>query len=95
MAKKAKKKKIRRPKIQLSEKQIKRLKEEIVAQTCGKTLILSVAAMADELNLTEEQIGNVAKRLDRYAGYLEDHTVRLNEVADIIEKKTGIKFGRF
>lgn len=91
----AKKKKTRRPKIGLSEKQIKRLKEDVSAQACGRTLVLSVAAMADELGLSDEQIASVAKRLDRYAGYLEEHTVRLNEVADVIERKTGIKFGRF
>lgn len=57
-----------RPKIALSEKQIKRLKEQISMDASKRTLILSVAAMADELDLNDEQIGKVAKRMDRYSG---------------------------
>ena len=84
-----------RPKIALSEKQIKRLKEQISMDESKRTLILSVAAMADELDLNDEQIGKVAKRMDRYAEHLEQHRLRINEVAEIIQKETGIKFARF
>lgn len=85
----------RRPKVELSEKQIKRLKEQISMDASKRTLILSVAAMVDELDLNDEQIGKVAKRMDRYAEHLEKHRLRINEVAEIIEKETGIKFARF
>ena len=44
----------RRPKVALSEKQIKRLKEQISMDASKRTLILSVAAMADELDLNDE-----------------------------------------
>ena len=84
-----------RLKIALSEKQIKRLKEQISMDASKRTLILSVAAMADELDLNDEQIGEVAKRMDRYAEHLEKHRLRINEVAEIIENETGIKFARF
>lgn len=84
-----------RPKIALSQKQIKRLKEKISMDASKRTLILPVAAMADELDLNDEQIGKVAKRMDRYAEHLEKHRLRINEVAEIIEKETGIKFARF
>lgn len=84
-----------RPKIALSEKQIKRLKEQISMDASKRTLILSVAAMADELDLNDEQIGKVAKRMDRYAEHLEKYRLRINEVAEIIENETGIKFARF
>lgn len=85
----------RRPKVALSEKQIKRLKEQISMDASKRTLILSVATMADELDLNDEQIGKVAKRMDRYAEHLKKHRLRINEVAEIIEKETGIKFARF
>ena len=51
--------------------------------------------MADELDLNDEQIGKVAKRMDRYAEHLEKHRLRINEVAKIVENETGIKFARF
>lgn len=85
----------RRPKVALSEKQIKKLKEEVTILASRKALILSAAAMADELDLNDEQIGKVAKRMERYAEHLEKHRLRINEVAEIIEKETGIKFARF
>lgn len=88
-------KKTRRPRTALSDKQIRRLKEEIAMDASRQTLVVSVAAMADELKLDDEQIGKVAKRMDRYAEHLERHRIRINEVAEIIEKQTGITFGRF
>ena len=85
----------RRPRKALSDKQIRRLKEEIAMDASRQTLVVSVAAMADELKLNDVQIGKVAKRMDRYAEHLEQHRIRINEVAEIIEKQTGITFGRF
>ncbi len=90
--KKAHKKKTRRPKRELSEKQIRRLQEESGIRASKDTLLLAVAAMADELKLDDEQIGKVATRLGRYSKYLDDHTVRIKEVKEIIERQTGIKF---
>lgn len=88
-------KKTRRPRKALSDKQVRRLKEEIAMDASRQTLVVSVAAMADELKLNDVQIGKVAKRMDRYAEHLEQHRIRINEVAEIIEKQTGITFGRF
>lgn len=79
----------------LSDKQIKRLQEKAATEASRNALILSVAVMADELNLTDEQIGNVAKEYLRYIEHIENNRLRVNEVIDIIGKQTGIKFNKF
>ncbi|MEG0830678.1 MAG: hypothetical protein RSD88_06965 [Anaerovoracaceae bacterium] len=89
-----KKKPTRRPKKEFSEKQKRKLKEEITQDVTMQILILSVAAMADELKLNNDKICRVTKRIDRYADHLWEHRVRLNEIREIIEEHTGIKFGR-
>lgn len=82
----------RRPKIALSEKQIKKLKEEISKEASMRTLVLAVAAMADTLKLKDEKICKVAETINRYAEHIDDHRIRIKEITEIIEKNTGIEF---
>lgn len=87
------KNKTRRLRKEYSDKQIERLKKDSRMKGAKDALIVSVAAMADELKLDDEQIGKVATRLDRYTRYLDEHAVRIKEVKEIIENQTGIRFG--
>lgn len=75
-----------------SDKQIARIKRESRMRGAKDALIISIAVMADELALTDEQIGDVARRFDRYIKYQDDDIIRMKEITDIIEKETGITF---
>ncbi|MCB6992414.1 hypothetical protein LI177_02805 [bacterium 210820-DFI.6.37] len=90
-----KKKKTRRPKVELSEKQILKIKQGVAKEATEKACLLAVAVMADTLSLTEDEICKVASDISRWAEYVDKHIVKINDVADVIESKTGIKFGRF
>ena len=92
---KTKKTKVRRPKYEISEKQLEKIKYEVSKEATQKACLLCVGAMADTLNLTEDQICEVAEDITRWAINLEDHIITLNNIADVIEKKTGIKFARY
>ena len=97
MAKKnnQKSKKPRRPRYEISEKQLQKIKQQVSKEAVEKTCLLSIAVMADELNLSEDEICKIAKSISLWAQFLDDHVLKIEEVADIIEKKSGIKFARF
>lgn len=88
-------KKIRRPRKELSDKQIERLKRDIANEATQKAFLLTIAAMDDTLNLNENKICEVAEDVERWAEQLNRHILKINEIAAVIEQKTGIRFGRF
>lgn len=67
-------------------KELRELCEGFVSKSC----IIMAAAMADELDLTEDQVCAVAERATRYAKYESEHLIKMSEISDAIEKKTGI-----
>jgi hypothetical protein len=87
--------KIRRPKYEISEKQLDKIKYEVSKEATQKACLLCVGAMADTLKLNEDQICEVSEDITRWAMNLEEHILTLNNIADIIEKRTGIKFSRY
>lgn len=88
-------KKVRRPRKELSDKQIERLKRDIANEATHKAFLLTIAAMADTLNLNEDKICEVAEDVERWAEQLDRHILKVNEISAVIERKTGIRFGRF
>ena len=89
------KKKIRRPRYEISEKQLKKIKYETANDATQKACLLCIAAMADTLNLNEDQICEVAEDITKWACFLDDHIVKIGEIADVIKKKTGSEFSKF
>ena len=79
----------------ISHKQLDRMKFEVAKEATQKASLLNIAATADCFGLDEEQICTLAETVSRYASYLDDNLVKINKVADIIEKKTSIRFSRF
>lgn len=79
-------KKPKQEKYTLTKKQFKAMCKEQVE----KAFLLMAAAAADELDLDDDKLVAIAQRSARYAEYIDDHVVRMNEVSDILKKKTGI-----
>ena len=79
----------------ISHKQLDRIKFEVSKEATEKASLLNIAATADCFGLDEDQICKLAETVSRYAIYIDDNLVKINEVADIIEKNTGVKFSRF
>ena len=63
---------------------------EMCNQFVAKSCILMITAVADEMDVDEDTICRIAERTERYAQYENDHLIRMNEVSDILKKKTGI-----
>ncbi len=79
-----------RTKYTLSEKQLHKVKSEVTAEAVTKTGMLYLAALA-EMGWNEDQIVELFETVSRYAQYIDDHIVKINQVQEIIERKTGIK----
>ena len=65
---------------------------EMCNEQVRKAFLLMATAAADELDLDEDQLVSIAERSARYAEYIDDHVIRLQEVADILEKNAGIRW---
>lgn len=69
-----------------TKEQMRDLCNQFVAKSC----ILMITAVADEMDVDEDTICKIAERAERYAQYEHDHLIRMNEVSDMLKKKTGI-----
>lgn len=78
-----------RVKYTLSDKQLKKIKADVTAEAVTKTGMLYLAALA-EMGWNEDQIVELFETVSRYAQYIDDHIVKINQVQEIIERKTGI-----
>lgn len=65
---------------------------EMCNEQVRKAFLLMATAAADELDLGDEQLVAIAERSARYAEYINDHVIRLQEVADVLEKNAGIRW---
>ena len=65
---------------------------EMCSEQVRKAFLLMATAAADELDLDDDQLVAIAERSARYAEYIDDHVIRLNEVSEILENNTGIKW---
>lgn len=74
----------------LSDKQLDRIKSKIATEATARAILLTLTATADEMGIDAETVANIAVRVERYAGYLDDHLISINAMRDNIKEKTGI-----
>ena len=86
-------KRFKQPKtaVTISRKELTEIKRRIAKETTEKAMLLVLVAAIDELGLTENQLCEIATRASRYAGYIDDHLVQMEDVRKSIEKNTGVK----
>lgn len=72
----------------MSQGDLKRICNEQVR----KAFLLMATAAADELGLDDDQLTAIASRSERYAEYIDQHVMRLDEVAKMLEKNAGVKW---
>lgn len=77
--------------VRMTAKEIDRLKKDVTKSAVDKSVLLILAAATDELHLTDDQLAAIMIRTNRYAGYIDDHLVKLKDIQASIEKSTGIK----
>ena len=78
-----------RQKYTLSDKQLLKIKEEVVSEAVTKTGLLYLAALSEK-GWNEDQIVEMFETIQRYTHYIDDHIITLKYVQHIVEQKTGI-----
>ena len=90
-------KRVKKPKSKqkyiVSDKQLQKVKEKVTEDVTKKALLLFLAAAADEIGLTDEQVCKVFKTANRYAEYIDTHLVKIKQVQEVVEKGTGVQMG--
>lgn len=89
--KRAKAKNPNSKKYYISEKQLERIKQKVSKEITDKVCLLFLVAVTDEMDLDEDGVCKLMERISRYSNYLDQHLVKMEEVRQIIENKTGIK----
>lgn len=86
-------KRFKQPKtaITVPRKELERIKRDIAKETTEKACLLVLLAAIDEVGLTEDQFCDIVVRTSRYATYIDDHIVDLEDLRKSIEKNTGVK----
>ena len=87
--KRVKNKRDARAKYTLSDKQLKKIKEEVTAEAVTKTGMLYLVALAEK-GWSEDDIVDLFETISRYTKYIDDKVVKIKEIQAMIERKTGI-----
>ena len=78
------------PRVTLTKSEIKKMKWDATKEATDKACLIILCAMADELDLDDEQICKVMKRTDRYTRSVKDHLVHMEDIRKSLEKNQGI-----
>lgn len=80
----------KKPHITITQSKLEKIKYEVTKDATDRACLILLTAAADELGLDEDQIIKVMIRTDRYANYVDDHILRMEEVRKCLEKSTGM-----
>ena len=78
-----------RVKYTLSDKQLKKIKTDVTAEAVTKTGMLYLVALAEK-GWGEDDIVDLFETISRYTKYIDDKVVKIKEIQEMIERKTGI-----
>lgn len=84
-------KKPKQTKYEITEKQLKRIKEEVTREATEMSTLLVLAATQEVKALTEDDICEVFETVSRWVGFMDDNLIKLKDVQEVIEKRTGVK----
>ena len=84
-------KKPKTEKVTLTARDINAIKRDVTETAVGTASLLYMVAFKDEFGMGLEELKKVYVRATRYARYLDDHVVAMKNLADDLEKDTGIK----
>lgn len=75
---------------QISEKQLKRIKDRVAEEVTEKVMIIFLGMLAEE-GWKDEDLVRAWLRVNQIAGFVDEKRLWLREIAEIIENKTGVK----
>lgn len=82
-------------KIVLTKRELEKIKKECRAEGVNLASKLAVAVMAENHNLTEDEIFEDMSDIARWARYKEKGYLAIKDIDEIVERKGGINFEEF
>lgn len=77
--------------VTLTVKDINKIKKDVTDTAVGTASLLYMVAMKDEFGFGFDEVAKVFVRATRYSRYIDDHVATMKDLADTLEKDTGIK----
>ena len=75
----------------LTESQLTKEKKLAAKKASNSMMLLMLLAAQDEAKFDEDTAERILVRASRYAQHLDDHIIRMQEVAEIVKKNTGME----
>ena len=74
-------------------RKVKQAEQELKLEMIEKMALLFTAYIMEDsaIDCDEDKIADMYVKLNEWAWHIEDHTITVKTVSDIIESKTGIK----
>lgn len=88
MVKRAKRKPAER--IQMTVKEYQAERNRLAKEMTEKVALIYLAALAEK-GWSEDELIAMLETGERYAKYIDDHLVKIRDVQEIIERRTGMK----
>ena len=74
----------------LTESQLRKEKRRAAQDATGRAMMLMLLAAQDELDLDEQTCEEILVRAGRYAHHYDEHLIRMQDIAEAMEKQTGM-----
>lgn len=74
----------------LTESQLRKEKRRAAQDATGRAMMLMLLAAQDELDLDEQTCEEILVRAGRYAKHYDEHLIRMQDIAEAMEKQTGL-----
>ena len=84
-------KKPKQGKIEISVKELKKIKYDVTKEATQKAVLLVLAAAQEVKAFTEDDVCEVFETVSRWVNFMDDNLIKLKDVQNAIEEKTGVK----
>ena len=71
---------------------MKKAELEIGKKYVDQTLLVMLGALVDDFDFTEDDICKLAESYRKIIGFIDNYHFKLKHIAEVIEKKTGMRF---
>lgn len=88
-------KRVKKPKgsgkVEISGKKLEKIKREVAREATERAVLLNLAATQEVKSLTEDEMCEIFEMISLWVKFMDDHVLKLKDVQEVIERKTGVK----
>ena len=84
-------KKPKQGKIEISVKELKKIKYDVTKEATQKAVLLVLAAAQEVKNFDEDDVCEVFETVSRWVGFMDDNLIKPKDVQNATDEKRGAK----